>query len=84
MLRYAALVDRCEQAQIKRHLQYFILLFPILIAPTDRPNLRGLKGAASATSHLLMDGGIKRGTNVLKAIALGASAVLYQARGEVE
>jgi 4-hydroxymandelate oxidase len=40
------------------------------------PRVAEALAAAGATTELMMDGGVRRGTDVLKAIALGARAVL--------
>ena len=45
-------------------------------APTTASALLHIAEAVQGTLPLLVDGGIRRGTDVLKAIALGASAVL--------
>jgi len=45
-------------------------------APATAHTLPRIAGAARGAMPLLVDGGIRRGTDVLKAIALGASAVL--------
>jgi 4-hydroxymandelate oxidase len=45
-------------------------------APATADALRRVREAVDASFPLLVDGGIRRGTDVLKALALGASAVL--------